>query len=129
MIVGFEIECVDGERFEALRRSRGDRLLERLFTANEREYAGSGKRSAERLAVRFAAKVATRRALFGSLMKGATRWQDFEVHTTPSGRPEMRLAGAAQSRAKVLGVERIHLTMSHDFPHCIGHVLLENDSD
>lgn len=129
MIVGLGIECVDAERFEALRQRKGDRFLERLFTTREYQYAGTGKRSVERLAVRFAAKVATRRALFGSPMKGATVWQDFEVHTTPSGRPEMRLLGAAQSRAETLGVERVHLTMSHDFPHCIGHVLLEGHGD
>lgn len=129
MIVGLGIECVDAERFGALHQKNGERLLGRLFTEKECQTAGSGKRSVERLAVRFAAKVATRRALFGSPMKGATIWQDFEVHTAPSGQPEMHLAGEARLRAETLGVQRVHLTLSHDFPHCIGHVLLEGHGD
>ena len=126
VVVGIGIECLDAERFDGLWRRRGTRLLERLFTQEELEVALTGRRAPERLAARFAAKVATRRALFGSPMKGRTRWQDFEVHRTPSGRPEMRLGGEALRRAQALGVSRLHLTLSHDAPLCVGQVLLES---
>ena len=126
MIVGIGIECLDAERFDALWRRQGTRLLTRLFTGEEVAVSLSGRRAPERLAARFAAKVATRRVLFGSSMRGRTRWQDFEVHRTPSGAPEMRLKGEALRRAEAIGVSEVHLTLSHDAPLCVGQVLLES---
>ena len=63
MIVGVGIELVDRQRFEALLDRYGDRLRNRLFTNAERAYAARKQRDGESLAVRFAAKLAARRAL------------------------------------------------------------------
>lgn len=126
VIVALGIECVDSERFARALERHGARLLERLFTDAEQRAGGAGRRRSERLAARFAAKVAARRALFGSPLAGATRWRDFEVTREPSGRPSLRFHGVAQRQADALGIARVHLTLAHDAPVCVGHVLFES---
>ncbi len=125
MIVALGIECIDSERFERSVLRWGDRLLERLFSDEEQRASGTGRRRHERLAARFAAKVAARKALFGAPFSGATRWRDFEVDREATGRPSLRLHGAAHRRAEALGIVRVHLTLTHDAPACVGHVILE----
>lgn len=125
MIVALGIECIDSERFERAVLRRGDRLLERLFSEEERRASGTGRRRHERLAARFAAKVAARKALFGAPFSGATGWRDFEIDRRAEGSPILRFHGAARRRAEDLGIVRVHLSLSHDAPACVGHVLLE----
>ncbi len=114
------VEWIDLDRFARAEARFGARLRERLFTAAERE----GARRIESLAARFAAKVAARRAL------GAPRcaWRDLEVLGGGHGVPELRFAGAAERRARELGVSRAALSLSHDGGACIGHVVLEADA-
>ena len=122
MIVGVGIELVDRVRFESLLDRYGDRLRERLFTAGEREYAAGKRRAGESLAVRFAAKLAARRALSAS----ALRWRDIEVVRGREGPPTLRLAGGAERAARRAGVSKIALTLSHDAQWCVGQVILES---
>jgi holo-[acyl-carrier protein] synthase len=63
------IDAVDVDRFKAIARRRGARLLDRLFTAREQSYArrGRGDRYYERLAGRFAVKEALYKAVGGPL--------------------------------------------------------------
>lgn len=122
MIVGVGIEIVDRARFESLLDRYGDRLRERLFTDGEREYAARKRRDGESLAVRFAAKLAARRALRAN----ALRWRDIEVVRDREGPPTLRLAGGAERAARRAGVSAIALTLSHDAQWCIGQVVLES---
>ena len=125
MIVSMGIEWVDADRFERAVARFGDRLLDRLFSQAEQEEAGQGRRRFERLAARFAAKVALRRAFFGSPLAGAIGWRDVEVRRSASGAPRLLLRGAAKARADALCVVEAHLSMSHDSPAALAHVLLE----
>jgi holo-[acyl-carrier protein] synthase len=122
VIVGVGIEIVDRARFESLLDRYGDRLRERLFTDAEREYAARKRRDGESLAVRFAAKLAARRALRAN----ALRWRDIEVVRDREGPPTLRLAGGAERAARRAGVSAIALTLSHDAQWCIGQVVLES---
>ncbi|HTY18898.1 MAG TPA: holo-ACP synthase [Myxococcota bacterium] len=123
MIVGLGIEGVEAPRFARAAARFGDRLARRLFTDSERAHAAARPLGAESLAVRFAAKCATRRALGG----GAIGWRDIEVVSARSGAPELRLHGAAARRASVLGVARSAVSLSHDRGACVAHVVLERD--
>ena len=122
MIVGVGIELVDRLRFESLLDRYGDRLRERLFTAGEREYAARKRRAGESLAIRFAAKLAARRALRANRL----HWRDIEVVRGREGPPTLRLAGGAEYAARCAGVSKIALTLSHDAQWCIGQVILES---
>lgn len=122
MIVGVGVELVDRERFESLLDRYGDRLRDKLFTEGERDYAARKQRDGESLAVRFAAKLAVRRALRTS----GLRWRDIEVVRTRGGPPILCLKGAAERAASRLGVANIALTLTHDAQWCVGQVILES---
>ena len=122
MIVGVGIELVDRQRFESLLDRYGDRLRDKLFTEGEREYAARRNRDGESLAVRFAAKLAARRAL----RAGALHWREIEVVREHLGPPTLQLKGGAERAANRAGVSNIALTLSHDARWCIGQVILES---
>ena len=122
MIVGVGIELVDRERFEFLLDRYGDRLRDKLFTDGERDYAARKRRDGESLAVRFAAKLAVRRALRAS----GLRWRDIEVVRNRQGPPTLHLTGCAERAASRAGVSKIALTLTHDAQWCVGQVILES---
>lgn len=120
-IVGIGVGFVDVPRFEAAATRWGRRLQERLFTEGEREYAARRTRGVESLAVRFAAKLAARRALG---LRGA-HFREIEVVRARGEAPSLRFHGGTAVAARGLGVERTALTLTHDPSCCIGQVVLE----
>ena len=124
MIVGLGIESVDVTRFEASLDRFGDRLRRRLFTARECAYAAARLRGAESLAVRFAAKLAARRALG----KNGLPWRDLEIVREGRGAPTLHLHRAAAEAAQGLGVDRVSISLTHDRRWCLGQVVLEASS-
>ena len=104
MIVGIGVDVVDLRRFEETL-ERTPTLKTRLFTASERAL------STESLAGRFAAKEALAKAMGAP---SGLSWQDFEVVNNTRGAPEFVLHGQAPDRVHELGIERIHLSISHD---------------
>jgi holo-[acyl-carrier protein] synthase len=110
VIVGVGIDVVPVSRFaDALRRSAG--LADRLFTAAEQRSGSGDQRSAESLAARFAAKEAMAKAL-GS--PGGMHWTDCEILSDAAGRPYAAVQGSVKAQADALGVQRWHVSLSHD---------------
>lgn len=109
-VVGIGTDLVDIDRFRTVLR-RQPSVAGRLFTGRERTYAQRADDPAARLAVRFAAKEATLKALGYGL--GGMRMADIEVVRADSGRPELLLHGTAQSRAAEHGVRRWLVSLSH----------------
>ena len=104
MIIGVGIDVVDVARFMATL-ERTPRLREKLFTEAERDLPASS------LAARFAAKEAIAKALGAP---GGMSWQDATVRRIAGGPPEIELRGTVLARADELGVQRWHLSISHD---------------
>lgn len=104
VIVGVGIDVVDVARFMAtLERAPG--LREKLFTEEERHLPASS------LAARFAAKEAIAKALGAP---GTMSWQDATVRRVVGGPPEVEITGTVAARAAELGIDRFHLSLSHD---------------
>jgi holo-[acyl-carrier protein] synthase len=103
----------------------GDRFLTRIYTARERAYAMSKANWAERLAARFAAKEAGMKAIGTGLSRGVS-WQHLEVANEPSGRPTLRLYGAALQMANAMGVKRISVSLTHTKRMAFALVILED---
>jgi holo-[acyl-carrier protein] synthase len=121
MIVGIGIDVVPVARFaEALLRSPS--LADRLFTAAEQVSDAGLPRSADSLAARFAAKEALAKALGGG---GGMLWTDAEVRTDDAGRPSLIVRGTVAARAAELGVQRWHVSLSHDGGVAAATVLAE----
>ncbi|MDW5324562.1 holo-ACP synthase [Plantactinospora sp. KLBMP9567] len=110
MIVAVGIDVVLVDRF-ARALARTPLLADRLFTEAERATGSGSPRSAESLAARFAAKEAVAKALGAP---AGLRWHDCEVVADPDGRPWLTVSGTVAAAATEHGVQRWHLSLSHD---------------
>ncbi|MFF2271469.1 holo-ACP synthase [Agromyces sp. NPDC058136] len=115
MIAGIGIDVVDIGRFERSI-ARTPALVERLFAESERD------RPARSLAARFAAKEALIKALGGHTV---IRWHDMRIVQDADGNPDFVLSGALAAHVASLGIERVHLSMSHDAGIASAFVVLE----
>ena len=125
MIVGLGIDITKINRIEAAIERRGRPLLERLFTRSEIAYCEKHRHRAERFAGRFAAKEAAMKALGTGWARGV-RWVDIEVTREPSGKPTLKLSGAACAIAASLGVKKIALTITHTGNTALALVIFES---
>ena len=104
MIVGVGIDVCDVSRF-ALSVTRTPAMIARLFTPAE------AARPVASQAARFAAKEALAKALGAP---SGMSWLDAEIVTADDGRPHFQITGTVAARAAALGVETIHVSLSHD---------------
>jgi holo-[acyl-carrier protein] synthase len=109
-VVGVGIDVVPVDRFAATLR-RTPALAERLFVPPERVTLSGEPRTPESLAARFAAKEAVAKAL-GS--PGSMAWHDCEIVSTVDGAPQVTVRGSVAAAARTLGIQRWHLSLSHD---------------
>lgn len=117
MIIGIGIDVVDIARFErSLERTPG--LAERLFAPSERG------RPARSLAARFAAKESLIKALGGHAV---IRWHEMRVVQDGEGNPDFELSGELSRHVRELGIDRVHLSMSHDAGIASAFVVLESN--
>ncbi|MCR9245556.1 MAG: holo-ACP synthase [bacterium] len=113
MIAGIGVDTVEIERIEALWRRGSERFLARVYTAGERDYCLARHRPGESLAARFCAKEAVMKCLGTGWTAGLT-FRSIEVERASDGQVTVRLHGAAAERAQKLGVQRVHLSLTHD---------------
>lgn len=118
MAVAVGIDLVEQERLVRTWERYGDRFLRKVFTATERMQA-QGR--IQRLAGRFAAKEACAKALGTGI--GAIRWHDIEIIRLPSGKPGLRLHGAAAERARLLGLSAFDVSISDTHGHALAVVI------
>ncbi len=100
----------------------GDLFTQRIFTAGEIAYANG---AADKLAARFAAKEAAIKAF--DLSETGLDWRHIEVASSVSGRPMLRLQGAAAARATEIGAQEIAVSMSHEGDVALAAVIVYLD--
>lgn len=118
MIVGVGIDAVELARFERAI-TRTPRLIERLFVASEQ----TG--SVRSLAGRFAAKEAFIKAV-GS--PSGMKWHEVVVGKEPSGRPVITVSGGTAITTAAAGIDKFHLSITHDGAMAMAYVVAENTS-
>jgi len=128
VIVGIGSDLCNIERIQNSLDRWGDRFLNRVFTATERNKAASRPHTvAGTLAKRFAAKEAFSKAV-GTGFKRGVFMKDIGVVNLPSGAPGLSLTGGAKARLDALAPEGhaidIHLTMTDDHPWAQAFVIL-----
>ena len=124
MIIGSGIDLAEVPRIRASIERYGERFIQRVYTPLERAYVERKANRFERYAARFAAKEAGMKAL-GTGWRRGVRWQDFEVANLPSGRPTLRLHGAAKAIAESIGVKSISLSLTHTAENGMAFVIFE----
>ncbi len=116
MIIGLGVDVCSLERFAAAVARPG--FTEKVFSPQESEG------SLRTLAGRFAAKEALAKAL------GAPTglvWHDCVVSSAPTGRPIVDLTGSVKAKAVELGIESVHLSISHDAGVAVAMVVCEGE--
>jgi holo-[acyl-carrier protein] synthase len=102
------IDLVKASSIQAALAEHGERYLERVYTAAEREQCG---RDPLRLAARFAAKEATMKVLQPD-ENDAVPWSSIEVVRNPGGAPTIALHGPAAALAAAAGLTTFALLSS-----------------
>ncbi len=125
MIVGIGVDAIDIERIERMFANQGERMLARLFTADELKFISTKVAPAQHLAVRLAAKEATYKALAGNELARGIGWRDVEVCSRSDGAPELRLHGRAAERYAELSATSAHVSLTHSIATAVAVVILE----
>ena len=125
-ILGTGIDIVEIGRLEEVIVRRGERFLDRVFTERERAYCGERPRPVIHYAGRFAAKEAVLKAIRTGWIEGIG-WKDIEVELGAMGEPSIRLAGGALDRARAMGIQTIHVSISHTESHAVASAIAEGE--
>jgi holo-[acyl-carrier protein] synthase len=100
----------------------GQRFLERIFTEREIQYLKSQPAHLHtRLAGRFAAKEACSKVL-GTGWRGLS-FKEIEIVRQASGEPTITLAGRAEKVARLRGIDRLEVTISHEREYAVAFVI------
>ncbi len=118
MILRTGVDLIDLERVEATIERYGQRFLERVFTPRELAEVGENVAS---LAVRFAAKEATAKALGTGI--GDVGWQEIEILRGPARQPNLYLHGRASDLADNLELDTWSLSLTHNQSQAIALVV------
>ena len=112
------VDIIEIYRVQSVLDRYGQRFLKRIFTDSEITYC---RGRAPNLAVRFAAKEATMKAL-GTGVRGVG-WKDIEVTRHSSGAPGIQLSGRAKDRALLLDIKEISISLSHSREYAVAFVI------
>lgn len=123
MIVGLGTDITDLRRLERILARFDHRFLRRILSPEE--LASCASFAASHIGGRFAAKEACAKALGTGFRDGIGPAQ-IGVLTAASGRPALRLSGAALARARKIGAGRWHVSISHEREYAIAVVILED---
>ena len=123
-IVGIGTDLARVERFRKFL-DPGNKILKRVFSAEELQYALKMKDPAPHLAARFAAKEAFLEALGAGLRDGLA-WQQVVVVRDQLGCPSLQLSGRAAEMLVERAVKASHLSYSHDGDYAVATVILES---
>lgn len=119
MIIGLGSDLIDIRRIEKTIAQHGERFLNRIFTAVERERSDKRAARAASYAKRFAAKEACAKALGTGLRRGVF-WRDMGVVNQRGGKPTLALTNGALKRLEEITPPghrpQIDLTITDDFP-------------
>ncbi len=121
-ILGTGVDLVFIPRIRKMIERWGPDGLTRVFHPLEVEYAFRSRYPCGRLAGRFAAREALVKAL-GEFPPGG-RWRDIQV-TGGQGAPVLIAGGAWQERFRQLGVDKIHLSLSHSGDYAVAQVIIQ----
>jgi holo-[acyl-carrier protein] synthase len=128
MIIGFGNDLCDIRRIEQSLARYGERFAQRCFTDVERRKSDARAGRAASYAKRFAAKEACAKAL-GTGFRFGVAWRDMGVVNLASGKPTLRLTGAAAVRLATLTPQGhkaiIHLTLTDEYPLAQAQVIIE----
>ncbi len=126
MILGCGVDIVKVKRFSKL--AKNDKFIKRFFHHAEVE---SIKKDdiyfAESLAARFAAKEALGKAMGTGL--GCLTLSNICIEKQANGRPVLRVYDDVKEMLETIGVNSIHVSLSHEQDYAVAQVILERNKN
>jgi holo-[acyl-carrier protein] synthase len=113
------VDLIEISRIEEVVARHGRHYLERIYTPAELDQCG---KRIESLAGRFAAKEAVAKALGCGI--GDVAWREIEVLGNEQNAPVLMLHGAAEQKAKELGLTTWSVSVSHSQSHSVAFVVM-----
>ncbi|MGE0486553.1 MAG: holo-ACP synthase [Gammaproteobacteria bacterium] len=126
MIYGIGIDIAEIRRFEQAYARFGERFALRILDSHELRGFAAARNPARYLAMRFAAKEATSKALGTGFKQGVAPRQIGVVHA-PSGKPGLAVSGEAALLFERHGIVASHVSLSDDGGFAIAYVVLETN--
>ncbi|MEO3986073.1 holo-ACP synthase [Plesiomonas shigelloides] len=123
-IFGLGTDIVEIERIAKVHERSGDRLAQRILTANELAQYQASAQPVRFLAKRFAVKEAAAKAL-GTGIRSGLAFNQFEVCNDALGKPCLHLHGVAAEMAACYGITHLHVTIADERHYAVATVLLE----
>jgi holo-[acyl-carrier protein] synthase len=125
VIKGVGVDLIKVDRLEKAVQRSGERFLERVFCLEELEYCQTKKNPFPHLAVRFAAKEATFKAL-GTGWGLGLGWKEILINQNEVGQPQVYLKGKAQERAQKMGIKDILISLSHEGDYALAFAVAQD---
>jgi holo-[acyl-carrier protein] synthase len=122
VVIGIGTDLVRIGRFKKAVERHGDRLLNRLFTAGERERFRHHPFPERHLAARFAAKEAALKTLGTGWGQGVA-WREVEIVGGGRLPSTVVFSGRAQLAAARLGITRTLVSLAHDGDYALAFVV------
>lgn len=123
-IIGIGTDLARSERFRKFL-APDNKVLERIFSDEERQYSLQKRDPVPHLAARFAAKEAFVKAL-GTGLRDGLAWQQVCVVLDSLGCPTLEISGRAAELMVDRGARKAHLSYSHDGDYAVATVVLED---
>ena len=124
MIVGIGTDVVSIERIAGVLERHGERFLNRILTADERQRFDRTKQKASHLAKRWAAKEAFSKAI-GTGIHPPFQWKSIGVGRDPKGKPLVVPSADMAKHLEKLGVTNAHISLTDDAGVAVAFVVLE----
>lgn len=125
-ILGVGTDLVELERLDLSLRRHGQRLIDRICRPGEVKTARQGKARLQHIGGLFAAKEAALKALGTGWGQGLGFLQ-VEVVGGDGGAPRVRLHDRAAKRARALGIQTIHISISHERHYAMAVAIAEGN--
>ena len=123
MIIGLGIDITELDRIKRSLDKYGERFAEKILTPAELELIPP-KNPVPYVAARFAAKEAAVKALGTGFAEGIT-FHTIEITRMKSGAPKLNFLGKALERSQSMGIEEIHISITHGRDTAAAVVVLE----
>ncbi|WP_027722658.1 holo-[acyl-carrier-protein] synthase [Maridesulfovibrio zosterae] len=123
MIIGLGIDITELDRIKRSLEKFGERFIKKILTEEEMQLVPD-KNPVPYVSARFAAKEAAVKALGTGFAEGIT-FQCIQISRLNSGAPELIFRGKALARSSEMGVQSIHLSITHGRDTAAAVVILE----
>ena len=124
MIYGIGIDLVHVPRVAAAHARFGERFARKILSEHELEMFHLTKRPVKFLAMRFAAKEATSKAL-GTGFKRGVAPRLIEVTHNPAGKPSLGFHGAVADRVREEKITGSYVSLTDEQEYAMAYVVLE----